>query len=289
MADSGFLGLGWNFPVGLDDSGQIAFVPAGEEGIRQSIWTILATSPGERVMRPDFGCGIYDLVFGVNNAATATAVTRAVREALATWEPRIDVARRLRRPGPFQPQCPPHRDQLPGPLHQQPLQPGLSVLPGVAMQAPLIDKRSYADLVAETSQLAGQFSGWQPRPDGQPDAGQALIGIFARFAELVIERLNRAPDKNYLAFLNLIGASPIPPQAARVPLTFHLATSSPVDGLVPAGTLAAAPPQDGEQEDVVFETERSLVVTRAQLQAAYVSDTETDTYSDRTAPATGTG
>ena len=156
------------------------------------------------------------------------------------------------------------------------------------MQAPLIDKRSYADLVAETGQLAGQLSGWQPRSGGQPDAGQALIGVFARFAELVIERLNRAPDKNYLAFLNLIGASPIPPQAARVPLTFHLATSSPVDALVPAGTLAAAPPQDQEQEDVVFETERSLVVTRAQLQAAYVSDTETDTYSDRSAPATGT-
>ena len=91
MADNGFLGLGWNFPVGLDDGGQIELVPSGEEGIRQSIWTILSTSPGERVMRPDFGCGIYDLVFGVNGAATATAVTRAVREALATWEPRIDV------------------------------------------------------------------------------------------------------------------------------------------------------------------------------------------------------
>ena len=123
------------------------------------------------------------------------------------------------------------------------------------MQAPLIDKRSYADLVAETGQLAGQLSGWQPRSGGQPDAGQALIGVFARFAELVIERLNRAPDKNYLAFLNLIGALPIPPQAARVPLTFHLATGSPVDALVPAGTLAAAPPQDEEQEDVVFETD----------------------------------
>jgi len=155
------------------------------------------------------------------------------------------------------------------------------------MQAPGIDKRSYADIAAQTQQLAGQFSGWQPPPDGQPDAGQALIGIFGRFAELVIERLNRAPDKNYLAFLNLIGASPIPPRLARVPLTFHLATGSPVDAVVPAGALAAAPPLAGEQDDVVFETERPLVVTRAQLQAAYVSDTENDTYSDRSAQATG--
>ncbi len=154
------------------------------------------------------------------------------------------------------------------------------------MQAPGIDKRSYADLVTETEQLAGQFSGWQ-RPAGQPDAGQALIGIFGRFAELVIERLNRAPDKNYLAFLNLIGASPLPPRPARVPLTFHLATGSPVDAVVPAGALAAAPPLAGEQDDVVFETERGLVVTRAQLQAAYVSDAENDTYSDRFAQATG--
>src|SRR5690348_16573214 len=91
MADSGFLGLGWNFPVGLDDSGQIEFVPSGEEGIRQSIWTILATAPGERVMRPDFGCGIHDLVFGVNDTRTAGTVASAVRTALVRWEPRIDV------------------------------------------------------------------------------------------------------------------------------------------------------------------------------------------------------
>ena len=91
MANPDFLGLGWNFPVSLDDTGHIELAPDSEEGIRQSIWTILATSPGERVMRPDFGCGIHDLVFGVNNAATATAVTRSVRQALATWEPRIDV------------------------------------------------------------------------------------------------------------------------------------------------------------------------------------------------------
>jgi hypothetical protein len=156
------------------------------------------------------------------------------------------------------------------------------------MQAPLIDKRSPADVVAQTTQLAGQFSRWQPPPDGKADVGQALIGIFGRFAGLVIERLNHAPDKNYLAFLNLIGASPVPPRPARVPLTFQLATGSPVDAVVPAGALAAAPPLAGEQDDVVFETERTLVVTRAQLQAVFVSDTEDDAYSDRSAQATGT-
>jgi phage baseplate assembly protein W len=103
MTDSDFLGLGWNFPVSLDDGGQVAMAAGGEDGIRQSIWMILGTSPGERVMRPDFGCGIYDLVFGVNNAATATAVAVAVREALATWEPRIDVLDVYAVPDPSRP------------------------------------------------------------------------------------------------------------------------------------------------------------------------------------------
>ena len=85
-----FLGIGWNFPIALDNTQQIALAHE-EESVRQSIWMILSTSPGERVMRPDFGCGMHDLVFGVNNASTATAVTEVVNEALALWEPRIDV------------------------------------------------------------------------------------------------------------------------------------------------------------------------------------------------------
>ncbi|HEY1627378.1 MAG TPA: putative baseplate assembly protein [Streptosporangiaceae bacterium] len=155
------------------------------------------------------------------------------------------------------------------------------------MEAPLIDPRTYDGIVKRTAQLAGDFSGWRPAPDGQPDPGSALIGVFGRFAELVIERLNRSPDKHYLAFLNLIGASPLPPRPARVPLTFNLAAGSPVDAAVPAGSLAAAPPLAGEQDEVIFETERPLTLTRTQLRAVYVSDTEHDTYDDRFARAAG--
>jgi phage baseplate assembly protein W len=90
-AHNEFLGIGWNLPVVLDEQGRVAMTPDGEEAIRQSIWMILSTSPGERVMRPDFGCGIHDTVFGVNDAGTANAVAGAVRQALALWEPRIDV------------------------------------------------------------------------------------------------------------------------------------------------------------------------------------------------------
>jgi phage baseplate assembly protein W len=89
--DNQFLGTGWNFPLSLDANRQVLMTPDGEESVRQSIWMILGTSPGERLMRPDFGCGIHDMVFDVNSAGTANLVAAAVREALAIWEPRIDV------------------------------------------------------------------------------------------------------------------------------------------------------------------------------------------------------
>jgi Bacteriophage baseplate protein W len=101
MSD-GMLGLGWNYPVMLED-GQVKMTPDPEEAVSQSIWTILGTSPGERVMRPDFGCGIHDMVFGVNNARTASSVAGAVRDALALWEPRIDVLDVYAAPDPVRP------------------------------------------------------------------------------------------------------------------------------------------------------------------------------------------
>lgn len=85
-----FLGKGWQFPVALDGAGALA-VAEYEESVRQSIWVILGTAKGERVMRSDFGCGIYDMVFGVNSASTASEAAEEVRDALVSFEPRIDV------------------------------------------------------------------------------------------------------------------------------------------------------------------------------------------------------
>jgi phage baseplate assembly protein W len=85
-----FLGVGLAFPFQFDDSGVIALAEY-EESVRQSIWIILGTSKGERLMRPEFGCGIYDLVFEVNSASTAGKVAHAVRDALEVQEPRIDI------------------------------------------------------------------------------------------------------------------------------------------------------------------------------------------------------
>jgi len=85
-----FLGKGWQFPVERDQKNGVA-MSYGEESVRDSIWIILATAPGERVMRPDFGCAIHHYVFAVNDAATVGQVTKEVRQALIRWEPRIDV------------------------------------------------------------------------------------------------------------------------------------------------------------------------------------------------------
>ena len=85
-----FLGVGWAFPVTTDADGAIALTEY-EESVRQAIWIVLGTAKGERIMRPDFGCGIYDLVFEVNSASTAGRVAQEVQNALLYFEPRIDV------------------------------------------------------------------------------------------------------------------------------------------------------------------------------------------------------
>lgn len=88
MLDSDFLGQGWSFPVRATTSGCVV-MSAEETSIREAIWIILATSRGERVMRPNFGCGIHDLVFSLNSADTVGRVQAEVKEALVLWEPRI--------------------------------------------------------------------------------------------------------------------------------------------------------------------------------------------------------
>jgi uncharacterized protein len=85
-----FLGVGWSFPLEVEKKGELRSAEY-EESVRQSIWLILGTAKGERVMRPDFGCGIYDLVFETSSASTAGRIEEEVRDALLFLEPRIDV------------------------------------------------------------------------------------------------------------------------------------------------------------------------------------------------------
>ncbi|MEN6479564.1 MAG: GPW/gp25 family protein [Anaerolineales bacterium] len=84
------IGRGWAFPPHLDERGQVALV-SGPAEIEQAVRIILNTAPGQRVMRPEFGCRLQELVFAPNNSRTAGLAERYVREALGRWEPRIRV------------------------------------------------------------------------------------------------------------------------------------------------------------------------------------------------------
>jgi phage baseplate assembly protein W len=84
------IGSGWTFPLRVDGRGGVA-LSSYEQEIEESIRIILSTAKGERRMRPNFGCGIHDLVFNPNNSATWSLIAHHIEEALGWWEPRIEV------------------------------------------------------------------------------------------------------------------------------------------------------------------------------------------------------
>lgn len=91
MRPLSFLGQGWSFPTHPDPrTGGIEYV-AGPEKVRQAIRIILDTEPGERIMRPTFGCGLRRYLMKPNSTATRALIQHDVERALATWEPRIQV------------------------------------------------------------------------------------------------------------------------------------------------------------------------------------------------------
>jgi len=86
-----FLGRGWACPVGLDPvTGAVAAAEAHDD-VQQAIRIILGTVPGERVMRPDFGCGIHEMVFATIDAASMTRIASMVRTQLTRYEARIEL------------------------------------------------------------------------------------------------------------------------------------------------------------------------------------------------------
>jgi hypothetical protein len=155
----------------------------------------------------------------------------------------------------------------------------------VRQPTPKIDPRTAPDFSRQVVEILSKDSVGDAELAGfKPGAGVsgALINIFARFAELITERLNRVPEKNFLAFLDLLGASLLPPRSARVPLTFTLSEAATEGAVVAAGSEVAAVSAEDQQEPAVFETERELVITSARLTAAFTRDPETDCYADHT-------
>jgi len=84
-----FLGKGLRFPVSVNLNGGVSSSVL-EENVRQSVFIILGTAPGERLKRPDFGCRIHDLMFAPNNDITAALAEVYCRDAIYKFEPRIE-------------------------------------------------------------------------------------------------------------------------------------------------------------------------------------------------------
>lgn len=85
-----FLGRGWGFPTRLDADGRVVPV-AGEEAVEQSVRLILSTAIGERIMRPEFGCGLHGRIFAPGTTESTGQLVGDIRGALARWEHRAEL------------------------------------------------------------------------------------------------------------------------------------------------------------------------------------------------------
>lgn len=93
MADRAFLGRGWSFPPEFHRRGKQVRMVAEEEDVQEALRVLLSTVPGERVMRPTFGCGLRAMVFETMDESTLTEIEDVVERAVLFFEPRIELHR----------------------------------------------------------------------------------------------------------------------------------------------------------------------------------------------------
>lgn len=89
MKGDSILGTGWNFPVSFDRLNHRTVLVSGIEDVKQSIYIILNTTPGERIMEPEFGCNLKQLVFDQINESFHSKLNHIVYHALLNFEPRV--------------------------------------------------------------------------------------------------------------------------------------------------------------------------------------------------------
>ncbi len=141
--------------------------------------------------------------------------------------------------------------------------------------APKLDDRAFDDIVAEAVKLIPRYCpDWTNHNPSDP--GITLIELAAWMTDIILYRLNRVPEKNYVAFLNLLGIKLRPPQAARALLTFSLADGADKQ-IIPEGTQVSTP-QAADEEAITFETTKEMVVSKVKLDRAFSYWNET--YSD---------
>jgi uncharacterized phage protein gp47/JayE len=148
---------------------------------------------------------------------------------------------------------------------------------------PRLDQRDTARVF---EQLLARRAGYVPEwLAADKSAGAALGWIFSRYLYTVLQRLNQAPDKNELAFFDLLGLELVAPQSARAPVTFQLSAQAS-SGSAPAATAVAAPAPPGSTEQIVFETERAVGVMAGGLPHVVSLWPGRDEYIDHSASIT---
>src|SRR5262245_9662384 len=144
--------------------------------------------------------------------------------------------------------------------------------------SPKLDDRTFKDIVDEAVSLIPRYAPeWTNHNAADP--GVTLIELAAWMTDLLIYRLNQVPEKNYVAFLNLLGIKLRAPRAARALLQFKLVDGVTKPQRVPKGTQVSTP-QAGDDATVTFETARDLVITSVALDRCF--SYFDDTYSDNT-------
>lgn len=146
---------------------------------------------------------------------------------------------------------------------------------------PVLEPRDAAAFVAESlKRLPAYVPGWRP---GSTDAGGAVVQIYGRYLKTLADRVNQAPDKHKLAFLQMLGVELLPAQAARAPMVF---TPLPFigDSRVPERTRVSAT-VEGRSDPLIFETEEAIALAAARLSQVVTLWPGRDAYADHTASA----
>ncbi|MBC7909345.1 MAG: putative baseplate assembly protein, partial [Pyrinomonadaceae bacterium] len=151
------------------------------------------------------------------------------------------------------------------------------------LQAPNLDDRRFADIVEEARSLIPRYAPeWTDHNESDP--GITLIELFAWMSEMMLYRVNRVPERNYIKFLQLIGVERKPPFPASVELTFTPASPNVSTIIIPRGTqVSASPPPPPAsaaasllppepERPVIFETDEPLIALGAQLSKVQVFD-----------------
>jgi S-layer protein (TIGR01567 family) len=159
----------------------------------------------------------------------------------------------------------------------------------MTIDPPKIDSRNQQMLFEQVRDLALYYC-----PEWKKDAAaiesdkyaDALMHIFSRMAEIIIQRLNKVPDKNFLTFLDMVGTSLFPPRVATAPLTFTMAKGETKYRKIPCGTQAATA-QTKEKEAIVFETAKDLTIIPQKLVGVVSLSPDEDKWADQTAVLSG--